>query len=101
MADITSSGSSASMANRGPPEISEEWWGLDHMRVREAVLYSRRASSEDWQRLGDSYVPLGRKKLPWNIEQISISGTSIQVCQLGSQYKKDKSQPGGGQNEDE
>jgi len=89
------------MANRGPPEISEEWWGLDHMRVREAVLYSRRASSEDWQRLGDSYVPLGRKKLPWNVEQISISGTSIQVCQLGSQYKKDKSQPGGGQNEDE
>jgi len=101
MADSTPSGSSASIANRGAPEISEGWWGPDHLRVREAVLYSRYDSSEDWQRLADSYIPLGHMKLPWNVEQISISGKSIQVCQLGSQYKKDKGQPGGGQSEDE
>jgi len=101
MADTTPSGPSASIANRGPPEISEGWWGFEHMRIREAILYSRRDSSEDWQRLGDSYVPLGRKKMPWNVEQISISGESIEVCQQGSQYKKDKSLPGGGQNEDQ
>lgn len=101
MADTTPAGPSVSMANKGPPKISEDWWGLDHMRVREAVFYFRRDSSEDWQRLGESYIPLGPKKLPWNVEQISISGKGIEVCQMGSQYKKDKGQPGGGQNEDE
>lgn len=42
-----------------------------------------------------------QKVLSWNVEQVSISGRGIEVCQMGSQYKKDKGQPGGAQIEDE
>lgn len=49
----------------------------------------------------DSYIPLEQKVLSWNVEQVSISGRGIEVCQMGSQYKKDKGQPGGAQIEDE
>ena len=72
-------------------------WDIKEQRVKYAEL-SFRQNNKDWQRLEDSYQPCDPKYkmfAPWNVEQMSIRGSSIKINQYGDRYNRNNRAPGG------
>lgn len=80
------------------------FYGLEYLRVQQAALYSRYASTKEWQRLGDSYYS-GEDKdeltVPWNVEQIRFATDFVQVEQHAQRYKHKTGQTGSSLTKDE
>ena len=67
-------------------------YGYSKCRVKFAEMTYRRSLKGDWSRLEDAYIPMGMDKdrmpVPWDVEQLEISGDGITVNQYGYLYRR-------------
>lgn len=81
-----------------------DFYGLAYVRVQHAALYSRHASTEEWQLLDDSHEYNEEKDdmiVPLNVHQIRFTTDFVQVEQHGKLYKRHTGQKGSSLIEDE
>lgn len=81
----------------------KSFYGLEYIRVQQAALYSRHASTEEWQRLSDCYLSEDKDEMtvPWNVEQIRFTTDFVHVEQHGQRYRHETNQRGSSLTKDE